>query len=109
LRVTTAPGAVPGQRELRLRTSAGLTNPLVFCVGQLPEVSEKASKGQPPPATGKGARYRNLLASRGPEGPTDVTLPTVVNGQILPAGVDRYRFQARKGQRIVVAASARQL
>jgi hypothetical protein len=33
----------------------------------------------------------------------------VVNGQILPGGVDRYRFQARKGQRLVIAATAREL
>ena len=38
-----------------------------------------------------------------------VTLPAVVNGQILPGDVDRYRFTAQKGQRLVVAASAREL
>ena len=38
-----------------------------------------------------------------------ISLPAVVNGQILPGGVDRYRFQARKGLQLVVAASAREL
>ena len=38
-----------------------------------------------------------------------IILPCVVNGQIMPGGVDRYRFQARQGQRLVIAASAREL
>ena len=56
---------------------------------------------------------------------TDITLPAVVNGQIVPrdpdaipyympdrftpGDADRYRFQARKGQRLVIAAAAREL
>jgi len=55
---------------------------------------------------------------------TDITLPAVVNGQLVPrepdfvdwrakrftpGDADRYRFEARKGQRLVVAAAARQL
>ena len=39
----------------------------------------------------------------------EITLPAVVNGQILPGAVDRYRLSARKGQRLVVAAAAREL
>jgi hypothetical protein len=38
-----------------------------------------------------------------------ITLPAVVNGQIMPGGVDRFRFSARARQRLVVAASAREL
>ena len=38
-----------------------------------------------------------------------ITLPAIVNGQILPGGVDRYRFPARKGQQLVVVAAAREL
>lgn len=108
LRIQIAADAEPGQRELRLRTTGGLTNPLVFCVGQLPEVSEPPAKA-PPPAEGKGAKYRRFLPSSGAAGPIEITLPVVVNGQILPGGVDRYRFQARKGQRLVAVASAREL
>ena len=36
-------------------------------------------------------------------------LPVVLNGQILPSGVDRFAFKARKGMRLVAAASARNL
>jgi hypothetical protein len=38
-----------------------------------------------------------------------ISLPGVVNGQILPGAVDRFRFAARRGQRLVIAASARAL
>jgi hypothetical protein len=38
-----------------------------------------------------------------------VTLPTVINGQIMPGEVDRYRFSARRGQSLVVVVSARDL
>jgi hypothetical protein len=39
----------------------------------------------------------------------NITLPATVNGQTLPGGVDRYRFQARKGMDLVVVAAAREL
>ena len=44
LEVTIAPDAPPGNRELRLFTAIGLTNPLVFQVGTLPECSEPEAK-----------------------------------------------------------------
>ena len=90
VRVTIAADAEPGQRELRLETPAGLTNPLVFSVGQLPEFREKPAKGAPPAEM-------------------SVTLPAIMNGRIMPGEVDRYRFPARKGQRLVFSASAREL
>jgi len=31
----------------------------------------------------------------------NITLPATVNGQTLPGGVDRYRFQARQGMGLV--------
>ncbi len=108
LKLVLAPGAALGERELRLGTPTGLTNPMVFCVGQLPEYSKMASKATNEPAVGKGARYRIDQKPVTSEAPL-ITLPTMVNGQIMPGGVDRYRFQATKGQRIVVAASAREL
>jgi len=104
LEVTLLPDAPPGDHELRLRTPAGLSNPLVFCIGQLPE-------NVPPVVTAtsarEAARPRNLnardLAAH------EVTLPAAVNGQILPGEVDRFRFQARQGQRLVFAVAARAL
>jgi hypothetical protein len=107
--VTIAANAEPGARELRLQAAAGLSNPLVFCVGQLPEFREKDWKSSTADA--------NLA----------VTLPAGINGRIvpgsferyrsvmrrtqayLPADVDRYRFAARKGQQLVLAVKAREL
>jgi len=107
--ITMAPDAQPGERELRLITSTGLTNPLVFCVGQLPEFSETAaetaSATRPAPASKYGKRAKGRKAEVEPT----ITLPATVNGQITPGDVDRYRFSARKGQQLVVVASARSL
>jgi hypothetical protein len=109
VQMTAAPDAGLGERELRLATPLGLSNPLVFCVGQLPEASEKDLKVSAADAE------------------TIVTLPITVNGRLVPgdtakilfparqgqqfqkADVDRYRFEARQGQQLIVAASAREL
>jgi hypothetical protein len=103
LKIQLAPDAPTGPRELRLVTLAGLTNPLVFCVGHLPETSKA-----PVPVAGDGTR-RNPIQKPPPEPPMDVTLPTTINGQITPGGVDRYRLTATKGQNLVVAVAVREL
>jgi hypothetical protein len=103
LTVTLAPDIQPGEYELRLRTPRGLSNPLIFCVGQLPEFSEKESRDRPPQRPG-AQRLRDAAGTE-----MQVTLPATVNGQILPGGVDRFRFTAQKGMRLVAAVSAREL
>jgi hypothetical protein len=108
VQVALAPDALPGIRELRLRNPLGVSNPLVFCVGQLPEFYEKKPKA-------------------GADDATSISLPAVVNGQLipgsfgryrlqvrqqqsyLPGDVDRYRFSAHKGQHLVAVVSAREL
>jgi hypothetical protein len=102
VKVTISPDAPTGERELRLGTAAGLTNPLVFCVGNLPEFAKPAAK---PVADVQRDRAPPIAK---PEA-MSITLPAVVNGQIMPGANDRYRFQAAKGQRLVMAASARRL
>jgi hypothetical protein len=106
VQITLSPGAPAGEREIRLVTPNGLTNPLKFCIDQLREVS-----GPPAKSTGElqAARGRGQIRAVPPEPPTDITLPVIVNGQIAPGGVDRYRIQATKGQHIVFAAKAREL
>jgi hypothetical protein len=104
--ITTTPDAQPGERELRLTSSTGLTNPLVFCVGQLPEFSETAAKTVD---QFRPARYGQRAKGPKVEAEPTITLPATVNGQITPGDVDRYRFSARKGQQLVVVASARSL
>jgi hypothetical protein len=109
LAVTIDRDAQPGPRQLHLETPLGLANPLVFCVGQIPEFLENEEKN---------TRSDSELA---------VTLPATVNGRIvpgdtdraqfplrqpqqyMPGDVDRYRFTARKGQDLVCIVSARDL
>jgi hypothetical protein len=109
LSVTIDADAEPGPRQLRLRTSLGLTNPVVFVVGDLPEFRENEEKAT--------ANDRDLA----------ITLPATVNGrlipgdsdraqfpirqapQYMPGDVDRFRFRATKGQDLVCIARARDL
>jgi hypothetical protein len=109
LDVTIDPAAEPGARQLRVQAAQGLTNPLVFVVGQVPEFREKDDK------------------NGNADAETAITLPAVANGrlipgdvdrlqfparqpgQYMPGDVDRYRFPAHKGQDLVVAVSARDL
>ncbi len=108
VQVTVAADADIGHRELRIATPGAVSNPLAFCVGQLPEFSETPSKTitQQKSAVAKTAI---LTKKRKAEPEMEITLPAVVNGQILPGEVDRYRFTAQRGQHVVLVASARQL
>jgi len=104
IEVTVDADAAPGDRELRLGTSAGLTAPVVFQVAQAPEVRELEPNDE--------QAYPDLpnlpTGTRQPQAqPLD--LPVVLNGQIMPGDVDRFRFQARQGQRLVMQAHARGL
>jgi len=105
--VTTSPDAPPGQRELTLATPRGASNPLVFHVGQLPEVSRKPMKTAELQVLGK---EEQALRNRPEDEVEDrITVPCVLNGQIASGEVNRYRFEARKGQRLVISAQARNL
>lgn len=91
LRITVAADAEAGRRELRLKTNLGLSNPVAFQVGQLPEYSEKEPNNREADTT----VFSNL--------------PLVLNGQIMPGDVDRFRLNLTKGQKLVMAVSAREL
>jgi hypothetical protein len=106
LEITLGATAVAGDREVRVRTPGGLSNPLVFSIGQLPEIAT-------PVVTSTSARSLrdrsgNAASSRRSSA-VEVTLPAFVNGQILPGEVDRFRFIAKRGQRLTFAVSARAL
>jgi len=102
-----AADAPPGEREIRLVTARGISNPLVFHVGQLPEVSRKPMRTANFQILGKEAaalRKRPLE-----EVEERITIPCTVNGQIASGESNRYRFIAHKGQRLVLTTLARQL
>ena len=83
--------AETGPHEVRVLAPNGASNPVSFCIGQLPEAKVSGTLGKTFDTAGR------------------VTLPTVLNGQILPGTIDHYSFEARKGARVVVAMQARDL
>lgn len=85
------PGAEAGVRELRLRVPGGLTNPVYFEVGTVAEALE------------------NEPDDPGEPGGAAVDLPVVFNGQVMPADVDIFRFNASSGQDLVIEAKARDI
>ncbi len=95
IEVTIDKDARPGDRELRLAAGLGLTNPMVFQVGQLPEVREYEPN--------------DPKSSNNAQKPAPVNLPVTFNGQIMPGDVDIHRFRAKKGQELVIDAHARHL
>ena len=105
--VTISGDAQPGERELRLGTLRGISNPLVFHVGQLPEVSRKPMTTATLQVLGK----EELALRKRPATEVEerITLPCTVNGQIASGELNRYRFTARKGQRLVITTQARSL
>jgi len=100
--VTIEPDAKPGRREIRV-----VSNSLSFYVGQVPEVARKPMKTMQLPVLG-----REHLAQR-KRPPEEIVLripvPCTMNGQIAAGEVNRYRFSASEGQRLVITAKARDL
>lgn len=133
--VTIEPNATPGLREIRVTTPRGVSNPLVFNVGQVPEVSGEPMVTCPLVTLGKeeqslrrkkrdtskqgGAEMMMMdspmmMGSAGAASDLDdeevcVNIPCIMNGQIAQGTVDRYRFAAKKGQKLVISVQAREL
>jgi hypothetical protein len=105
--ITVAPDAKPGRREIRVITKRGVSNPLPFYVGQVPEVVRKPMKTCQLPVLGK--EYLAQRKRPPEEEELRITVPCTMNGQVAPGEVNRYRFQASKGQRLVISARAREL
>ena len=95
INVTIDADASPGEYEIRLKAVNGVTNPLRFQVGQLPEIREQEPN-------------ESFVWPPLPEAPP-LELPLVINGQVLHDDVDRFRFRATQGQQLVVQAHARRL
>ncbi len=91
LKVTIARDALPGDREIRLQNSLGLTNPMCFQVGVIPEFKEEAP-------------YDNSANAKKVYSP-----PVLLNGQIKPGDIDRFKFRAKKDEQLVIEVVARHL
>lgn len=96
LEVTIEAKARPGVRHLRVVATTGLSNPIAFYVSLLPEY----------------VQHKPLVNPEDPQQPLPpvaVTLPVVLNSQLMPGTFDRYRFPARAGQKLVFIVRARAL
>jgi len=91
VQIQLAADAAFGDRELRLLTATGMSNPLWFYVGQWPETHENEPNDVAPDPSVK------------------VKLPMVVNGQVMPGDSDRFEFEAKKGTKLVAHCAARAL
>ncbi len=107
LEVTIDKNATPGPREIRVMTPRGISNPLVFHVGRLQEFSRPAMKISKFQTLGK----EHLALRDRPDSEVEkkISLPCTVNGQIASGEMNRYRFSAGKGDRLVITTLARQL
>jgi hypothetical protein len=83
--ITVAPGTALGAYPVRLRTEEGISNPILFSVGQLAQVSEVEDNS-------------TFLTAQA------VAAPAVVEGQAAGNDVDYFKFAGKQGQRIVVDA-----
>lgn len=86
-RVTVAPEAAPGIRELRVVSANGTSTAFPFEVTTRPEALE--------------AEPNNEIA----KAPV-VSLPLLVSGQLAQGDADCFAFQAKKGERVVFNCSA---
>lgn len=90
IRVTIDKNATPGLRDIRLLAPKGVSNKLIFEVGQYTDVRENGITGL--------------------QNPTKVAqLPATLCGQIMPGERDYYSFTAQRGTRLVAAVKARVL
>jgi hypothetical protein len=79
-----------GLYPIRVRTENGLSNVLIFSVGDLPEVSEKEPN--------------NSLDQAQP-----IIAPVTVNGSLTAADQDFYRLSAKAHERLVMEVEARRM
>lgn len=105
--VTIDPNAKPGRREIRVVTRRGISNPLPFFVDQVPEVARKPMKTSQKQVLGKEWQAQRKRPPEEEE--LQITLPCTMNGQVAAGEVNRYRFLAAKGQRLVISVKAREL
>jgi hypothetical protein len=108
VRIELAEDANPGMRYLRLLSESGLSNPVRFMVGVLPEGNE------PKAWTFDLATYVGLKPKpkQDPSTLQDqrvIRPPATVNGRILPGDVDEFFFAAEEGDQMVISLKARNL
>lgn len=82
-KVSIAREVPPGVYEVRTLGKFGLSNPRAFAVGSLPEIMETEPNNLPKQAN-------------------QVAIGTTINGTCENAGLDYFKFSAKKGQRVII-------
>ena len=90
-------------------TNRGLTNPLNFLVDRFQETTRPFRFVPLSLAAGGGLPLAAQAHAETADAPLKIELSGIVNGQMMPGGMDRYCFHAGKGQKIVIAAMTRAL
>lgn len=88
--VAIAANVPPGIYEARIVGRYGVSNPRAFAVGVLPEMIEKSPNNAPDTAM-------------------EISLETTINGRADANSMDYFKFAAKKGQRLLVEYSAREI
>lgn len=104
--VTLAPDAECGERRLTVKFPSFQTSPVPFYVGNLPEILElEPNETDELPRRWDSKRQESNSWAFVQLPP--IQMPAVLNGQIRAGDVDRFRFEAKKGQKIVLAVFGR--
>lgn len=88
--------AKPGIYQLRVINPSGMTNPLNFYISEFPEVKEKDDL--PFPLLNSLIKKEEIF-----------DIPLIINGQITAGDIDRFKFRAKKGQKIVIEVKGREI
>jgi hypothetical protein len=82
-KITVAADAPPGEREVRVVTPTGVSQPIILNLGDLPEILESGT-------------------NKSIETAQSVALPAALNGRLKAAAeVDYYRFHGKKDQQLI--------
>lgn len=87
-----------GLYPLRLETPAGLTNLVLFSVGEFPDVAEDESRTPGGKASNDSVQEAQAIE-----------LPATVNGRLRGADRDVYRFEVKAGERVALEVEARRV
>ncbi len=97
-KVKVAKDAKLGNREFRIHTKNGLTNPIIFRIGKFDEVNEMEPNNN--------HQQKEIYNFNKQE---SLKIPITINGQIYPGDVDRFQFNAEKGAKLLIDTKARSL
>lgn len=86
-KVSVAAAVPPAVYEVRALGKCGLSNPRAFVVGSLPEITETEPNNIPKQAN-------------------QVSVGTTINGTCETAGLDYFKFSAKKGERVLIDCQA---